>query len=85
MSYKTKSIFAEGVTEEQVRAIVESAGGDPSMPPPGCTKHEIATENDRLVYIDEWESKEAFENFNDNMAIPMLQNAGIPAPETEEL
>lgn len=85
MGYKIKATFAEGVTNEQINELIRKMGGDPTKPAEGNISHVVTSENGRLVFIDEWESKEVFDNFNNNMARPMLQQAGIPAPKVEEL
>lgn len=85
MGYKIKVTFAEGVTNEQINEVIRNMGGDPTKPAEGNISHEVTSENGRLVFIDEWESKEVFDNFNNNMARPMLQQAGIPEPKVEEL
>lgn len=83
MSIRVKAIFAQGVTREDVTQTEEAAGsGAQSGPPPGMISHTETTENGRLVFIDEWESRELFDNFI-NTTRPLFDQAGLPFPEFE--
>jgi len=84
MSYKIKVVFAEGVTAADIDEMVRSVGADPDGIPPGSLSHEETMENGRLVFIDEWESKEIFDEFF-NMNVSLMEQVGMPIPTVEEL
>lgn len=85
MAYRIKATFAEGVTLDQLDAARQSAGLSPDTPAPGNISHEETTEGGRVVFLDEWESKAAFDTFVSQTAGPMMRQAGIAPPEVEEL
>lgn len=84
MGYKIRATFAEGVTVDTMREMVETFTGDPNLQPPETLSHTEQMIDGRLVFIDEWESKEAFEAFFSRTG-PAMEAYGIPAPTIEEL
>lgn len=85
MSYKIKATFAAGLTEETIAGALASAGISTDSTPSGSISHEVRTENGRLVYVDEWESKAMFDAFVAEVVRPLFQQAGIQPPEMQEL
>lgn len=84
MSYKIKATFAEGVTLDDMQQMVEKMTGDPNLQPPDTISHTEEMIDGRLVFIDEWESKEVFEAFFSGTA-PLMEQHGLPVPTIEEL
>ena len=85
MSYKIKATFAEGVTLDELYQMIAGMGIGPDNPAPGNISHESHMENGRAVFIEEWESKAAFETFISQRAFPAHEQAGLPTPIIEEI
>lgn len=83
MSIRVKTIFAEGVTREDITRTQQAAGGEPSDGPPGSiSQTQEMMENGRLVFITDFESQAAWDQFV-AMARPTFDQVGVPFPEFE--
>jgi hypothetical protein len=85
MAYKIKVTFAEGTTPDHLDQIFQHMGVTPNNPPEGGMTHEETVENGRIVFVEEWVSKEVFDTFLNQRAIPAHNALGIPLPEIEAL
>ncbi|MBZ0276809.1 MAG: hypothetical protein K8I60_11725 [Anaerolineae bacterium] len=85
MTYKVKVTFAAGMTEEIVGTALAGIGISADSPPQGNLSHDVRTENGRLVYVDEWESKATFETFLAQVVRPLFEQAGIQPPGMREI
>lgn len=83
MPIRVKAIFAEGVTREDVTRTQQAAGGEPSDGPPGSiSETQEMMENGHLVFITDFESQDALDQFV-AMARPTFDQVGVPFPEFE--
>jgi hypothetical protein len=83
MAYKIKVTFAEGTTPEHLGQIFQHMGVSPDNPPEGGMTHEEMVENGRIVFVEEWVSKAAFDTFFNQLAVPAHNALGVPLPEIE--
>ena len=80
---KARAVLSSGLVQNQDKSLEYRAYVVSN--PEGSISHEETIENRQLVIIDEWESKEAYEAFINNVAGPALGQAGISPSEVEEL
>ena len=85
MAYKIKVTFAEGTTPDHLGQIFHHMGVGPDNPPEGGMTHEESVENGRIVFVEEWASKAAFDSFFNQLAVPAHNALRIPLPEIEAL
>ena len=75
----------EGVTLELYDAVNAHMGGVDEHPPDGMIFHSAGMVGGRVRIVDVWESREAFDRFNDERLMPAIEavarEAGGPAPE----
>jgi hypothetical protein len=79
-----------GGTQEQYEQINEKAFGDPkgpSEPIDGLIVHTAGATDGGWRIFDVWESREAFESFNNELIMPAVEGMDLPEipPEIYEL
>ena len=84
MSYRIKATFPEGVTRDDIARVMHATGLSPDNPPEGSISHEERIENGRVVIVDEYTSKDTFQAFLHNYAIPAHEETGVPQAENIE-
>ena len=83
MPIRVKATFAEGVTREDIERTVQAAGDAPSDGPPGSIgETQEMIENGRIVFITDFESQDAFDQF-EAMARTTFEQVGVPFPKFE--
>lgn len=83
MPIRVKTIFAEGVTREDITRTQQAADGEPDDGPPGAIgETQEMMENGHLVFITDFESQDALDQFV-AMARPTFEQVGVPFPEFE--
>lgn len=71
----------EGATLDQYDQVIERMGLKPGgRGPSGVLFHWSAKTPDGLHVTDVWESREAFDRFNEEQIIPSAKEAGVEAP-----
>ena len=79
-----------GGTQEQYEQINEKAFGDPkgpSEPPDGLIIHTAGATKSGWRIFDVWESREAFDRFNNEIIMPAVEGMDLPQipPEVYDL
>jgi hypothetical protein len=77
-------------TQEQYEEINQKAFGDPkgpSEPPDGLILHTAGPTSDGWRIFDVWESRDAFDRFNNELIMPAVEDIDMPRipPEVYEL
>jgi len=79
-----------GGTQEQYEQVNEKAFGDPkgpSEPPDGLIIHTAGATSDGWRIFDVWESRDAFDRFNNELIMPTVEGMDLPRipPEVYDL
>ena len=71
----------EGATLDQYDQVIEKMGLTPGgAGAPGSISHWVAANDDGIVVVDVWETREQYEAFADAQIGPFSQEVGIPNP-----